>query len=135
MAHFAKIKNGVVRSVHLVDNEHLVDIDGNESEENGIYYLKQIHDHDEWKQTSYNTRGGVHILGGTPFRKNYAARGYTYDKSRNAFIPPKPAYSCQLNEETCSWENITPMPDDGKDYEWSEFNPIGWVELPERNTE
>ena len=54
-------------------------------------------------QTSYNTRGGVHLLGGTPLRKNYAGIGYTYDEARDAFIPPQPSPDCTLDEETCLW--------------------------------
>lgn len=59
-----------------------------------------------WVQTSYNTRGGVHELGGTPLRKNYAGIGYTYDEGRDAFIPPKPdeVEEWVLNEDTCLWE-------------------------------
>jgi len=53
------------------------------------------------KRTSYNTKGGVHIDGGTPFRKNYAGIGFIYDESRDAFIPPKPFESWMLNESTC----------------------------------
>lgn len=60
------------------------------------------------KQCSYNTRGGVHLLGGTPFRKNYPGPGYTYDPVRDAFIPPKPNDNAILNEETCLWE--LPLP-------------------------
>ena len=129
MAHFAKIRNDIVLSVHCIDNKHLVDIDGNESEENGIAYLQRLHNHKEWKQTSYNTRSGVHILGGTPFRKNYASPGYTYDKERDAFVPPKPLISCKLNEETCNWDPIHPMPDDNKNYIWNEFLPGNWREI------
>jgi len=74
------------------------------------------------KQTSYNTHKGVHTLGGTPFRKNYAAVGYTYDEDRDAFIPPKPEGldSWILNEDSCVWEAPIPYPDDGKDYLWDE---------------
>ena len=70
------------------------------------------------RQTSYNTRGGVHLLGGTPFRKNYAGIGYTYDEARDAFIPPKPYESWVLNEDTCLWEAPVPQPDG--DYMWDE---------------
>ena len=60
-----------------------------------------------WVKTSYNTIGGVHSLGGTPLRKNYAGIGYTYDSVRDAFIPPMPeGIGWTLNEETCLWENI-----------------------------
>ena len=72
------------------------------------------------KRTSYNTRGGVHTNGGTPFRKNYAGIGYTYDESRDAFIPPKPFDSWVLDEQSCLWEAPVSMPDDGEQYEWNE---------------
>jgi len=72
------------------------------------------------KRTSYNTRGGVHTNGGTPFRKNYAGIGYTYDESRDAFIPPKPFDSWVLDEQSCLWEAPVAMPDDGQQYEWNE---------------
>jgi hypothetical protein len=72
------------------------------------------------KRTSYNTRGGVHTNGGTPFRKNYAGIGYTYDESRDAFIPPKPFDSWILNETTCLWEAPVAMPGDGQMYTWNE---------------
>ena len=72
------------------------------------------------KRTSYNTRGGVHANGGTPFRKNYAGIGYTYDFARDAFIPPKPFDSWTLNENSCLWEAPVAYPDDGQQYEWNE---------------
>lgn len=85
-------------------------------------------DPSKWLQTSYNTRGGIHILGGTPFRKNYAGIGYSYDPVRDAFIPPKPFASWVLNEETCLWEAPIPEPSDAK----SASNPFGktydWIE-------
>jgi len=72
------------------------------------------------KRTSYNTMAGVHSSGGTPFRKNYAGIGYTYDEQRDAFIPPKPYDSWVLNNDTCLWDPPTPMPDDGEMYTWNE---------------
>jgi hypothetical protein len=72
------------------------------------------------KRTSYNTVGGVHLGGGTPFRKNYAGIGYTYDESRDAFIPPKPFDSWTLNETSCLWEAPVAYPTDGEAYEWNE---------------
>ena len=72
------------------------------------------------KRTSYNTRGGVHINGGTPFRKNYAGIGYTYDETRDAFIPPKPFDSWSLNQDSCLWEAPVAMPDDDQMYTWNE---------------
>jgi hypothetical protein len=72
------------------------------------------------KRTSYNTVGGVHSSGGTPFRKNYAGIGYSYDAERDAFIPPKPFASWLLNEESCLWEAPAPHPADGGFYNWNE---------------
>ena len=84
----------------------------------------------EWIQTSYNTHGGVHINGGTPLRKNYAGVGYTYDFTRDAFIPPKPFASWTLNETTCLWDAPTPYPTDDKKYYWDEPTTL-WVEVPQ----
>lgn len=72
------------------------------------------------KRTSYNTRGGAHINDGTPFRKNYAGIGFTYDYARNAFIPPQPFNSWTLNSDTCLWEPPVAYPDDGQRYTWNE---------------
>ena len=73
------------------------------------------------KQTSYNTHGGIHSSGGTPFRKNYASAGYTYDDILDAFIPPKPFSSWVLNEDTCFWEAPVPCPTDDLQYKWDEY--------------
>jgi hypothetical protein len=82
-----------------------------------------------WKKTSYNTMGNVHALGGTPFRKNYAGIGFTYDESRDAFIPEKPFASWVLNEDTCLWDAPTPMPvEEGKMFTWDE-DTTSWVEF------
>lgn len=78
------------------------------------------------KRTSYNTQGGSHLSGGTPFRKNYAGIGYTYDADRDAFIPPKTYPSWLLNEESCLWEAPVPYPDDGERYTWDE-DAQAWV--------
>ena len=72
------------------------------------------------KRTSYNTIGGVHQLGGTPFRKNYAGIGYSYDQQRDAFIPPKPFNSWVLNEDTCIWNAPVAKPEDDNIYSWNE---------------
>jgi hypothetical protein len=74
------------------------------------------------KRTSFNTIGGIHKLGGTPFRKNYAGIGYIYDEDRDAFIPPKHFNSWILNEDTCLWEAPVAMPQDDKIYKWNEQN-------------
>ena len=78
------------------------------------------------KRTSYNTSGGVHSGGGTPYRKNYAGIGYTYDETRDAFIPPKPYPSWLLDEATCLWGAPMPAPEDGELYTWDEAT-TSWV--------
>ena len=78
------------------------------------------------KRTSYNTSGGQHNNGGTPFRKNYAGIGYSYDEQRDAFIPQKPYASFVLNEDTCLWEPPVPYPTDGERYLWNE-EELEWV--------
>lgn len=80
-------------------------------------------------RTSYNTRGGVNVNGGTPLRKNFAGIGFTYDENLDAFIPPKPFESWLLNEETCLWESPTPMPTDGAFYTWNEAT-LTWDVIP-----
>ena len=116
MAHFAKlgIGNKVLR-VTVVSNDIAI------TEKAGEEFLQNLHgSRDVWKQTSFNTTGGVHKLGGTPFRKNYAGVGYTYDQTRDAFIPPKPFNSWTLNETTCLWDSPVVYPTDGKRYLWNE---------------
>ena len=121
MASFAKIGlNNKVIEVLSVHNNVLKDANGVEQEVLGIDFLTKLTGWAIWKQTSYNTVGGVHKLGGTPLRKNHAGIGYTYDEDRDAFIPPKPYASWTLNESTCQWDSPTPYPDDGKTYEWNE---------------
>lgn len=116
MSHFAKLdENNVVVAVVFGRDED----DSKEqelSERTG----------DVYKQTSYNTRGGIHVLGGTPFRKNFAGIGYTYDDTLDAFIPPKPFESWHLNPLTCLWEPPIPQPATGEDYGWDETNQQ-WV--------
>ena len=123
MAHFAKLdENNIVLNVHVVDNVNAP------TEAAGIAYLKGIHGWDKWKQTSYNTYGGVHKLGGTPFRKNHAGIGFTYDEDKDAFIPKQPFNSWTLNEDTCQWEAPVAKPDDGKMYDWNELT-TNWKEV------
>ena len=121
MAHFAKLnQENIVIAVNIVHNNELL-VDGVEDEQKGIDFLNNLYKtNDTWKQTSYNTRGGVHVLGGTPLRKNYAGIGYTYDETRDAFIAPQPYNSWILNEDTCIWEAPVAYPDDDKLYEWNE---------------
>ena len=116
MAHFAKLGPGdIVEKVTSVSNDVAT------TEQAGIDFLNNLYNtRDVWKQTSYNTRGGVHKLGGTPLRKNYAGIGHIYDSQRDAFYSPKPFNSWTLNEETCLWEAPVAYPDDGQPYSWNE---------------
>ena len=123
MASFAKLGlNGKVIEVQSVNNEVLHDANGVEQENIGIDFLTQLTGWAIWKQTSYNTRSGTHKNGGTPFRKNFAGVGYTYDEDRDAFIPPRPYPSWTLNETTCLWDPPVVKPDDGQRYNWNEEN-------------
>lgn len=116
MAHFAKVVDGVVTQVIVAEPEFFQTfVDSSPG---------------EWVQTSYNTFGGEHKLGGTPLRKNYAGIGFTYDRVKDAFIPPKPFASWVLNEDTCLWNAPVVMPDDGKVYTWDEAT-TNWVERTE----
>jgi len=88
------------------------------------------------KRTSYNTRGGEHILGGTPFRGNFSGIGYEYREDLDAFIPPQPFASWELNETTFLWEAPVPMPEDAGTgeppimYRWDE-ETTNWVAVEE----
>jgi hypothetical protein len=125
MASFAKIGlNGKVIEVQSVVNEVLYDSNGIEQESIGIDFLTKLTGWAIWKQTSYNTHGGTHKLGATPFRKNHAGIGYVYDEDRDAFIPPKPFNSWILNETTCLWEAPVVRPD-GRGYIWNELT-LSW---------
>ena len=131
MAHYAKVLEGIVETVIVAEPE---------------FFNTFVDDSPgKWIQTSYNTRGGVHYEpnSNTPssdqskaLRKNYAAVGYTYDKKRDAFIPPQQFPSWTLNETTCLWDPPMPQPSDGKAYLWDESlyqsdNTKGWVEFIE----
>lgn len=118
MSHFAKIENHVVTFVTVGRQED----DGREQE-----LCERTGD--TYRQTSYNTRGGVHYdpETGEPsadqskaLRKNYAGVGFTFDEQRNAFIPPQPYPSWVLNEDTCLWDAPVPYPTDGELYSWDE---------------
>jgi len=112
MASFAKLgANGEVLQVVAVDNSVITDSNGIEQEKLGINFLTELYNWPVWKQTSYNTIGGVHTLGGTPFRKNHAGIGGRYDSDRDAFIPKKPYASWTLNETTCLWEAPVAKPE------------------------
>lgn len=118
MAHFAQLdeNNIVVQVIVGVDEPH----DGE-----AIYFQTTGK---VWKKTSYNTSGGVHLLGGTPFRKNYAGIGYTYDSDRDAFIAPQQYPSWILDEQTCQWDSPVPYPSDERKYVWDEPT-TSWVAL------
>ncbi len=116
MAHFAKLGVGnIIERVAVVSNDVAT------TEQAGVDFLNSLYgSRDVWKQTSYNTFAGEHKLGGTPFRKNYAGVGYTYDQTKDAFIPPKPFASWTLNETTCQWEAPVALPDTENSYNWNE---------------
>ena len=114
MSHFAKIEDGIVTQV-IVAEQDVID--------SGLFG-----DPSCWVQTSYNTRGGVHINNGTPLRKNFAGIGFRYDAYRDAFIPPRQYLTWSLNEETCLWEPPVPCPNDGKKYRWDEITS-SWMEV------
>ena len=128
MARFAELDvfKKVIR-VLVLDDKDTQDKKGNEVESVGVKYLNNAFG-GTWVRTSYNTQGGVHTLGGTPFRKNHAGIGFTYDETRDAFIPPQPFNSWTLNEDTCNWEAPVAYPDDGKEYKWNE-ETTSWVEI------
>jgi hypothetical protein len=125
MGHFAKVNNGIVEQVIVAEPEFFQTfVDSSPG---------------EWIQTSYNTRGGVHYQPDSnepsadqtkALRKNYAGLGFTYDRTRDAFIPPKPYASWVLNETTCLWDSPVPYPTDGKKYQWDEAT-TSWIEMTE----
>lgn len=115
MAHYALVNaKGIVEQV-IVAEQDVID--------SGVFGSPG-----SWVQTSYNTSGGQHKLGGTPLRKNYAGIGYKYDAELDAFIPPKPFQSWVLNVNTCLWDAPVAMPMDGKRYTWDE-SQLNWVEV------
>ena len=127
MSHFAKVKNNIVVDVIVAEEDFFQTFVDNSP--------------GQWIQTSYNTRGGVHYEpnSDTPssdqskaLRKNYAAVGFSYDRSKDAFIPPQPYASWILNETTCLWE--PPIVKPNGNYKWNEElyqsdNTQGWVEV------
>lgn len=105
MSHFAQIENGIVTRVIVAEQDAI---------DSGMFGSG-------WVQTSYNTYSGQHPEG-RPLRKNYAGIGYTYDSSRDAFIPPQPFPSWTMSEDTCLWSAPIPRPTDDKPYFWNEQN-------------
>ena len=119
MAHFAEIDaNNIVTRVLVVDDLH--EADGQN------YLANELGLGGTWIQTSYNTIGGVHTNGGTPLNKNYAGIGYTWDGT--GFFAPQPFPSWTLNPDSYLWEAPTPMPTDGKRYQWDEATK-SWTEV------
>lgn len=114
MGHFAKVFNGTVTQVIVAESEFFESFVDNSP--------------GEWIRTSYNTYGGQHTLGGIPLRKNYAGVGFTYDREKDAFIPPSPFPSWVLDEETCQWNAPSAMPIDGKAYVWNE-EQLAWIQM------
>ena len=125
MSHFAK----------LDENNVVVFVTVGRQEDDGLEEELTARTGDVYRQTSYNTYGGIHYTDGEPsddqtkaFRKNYAGIGFTYDEERDAFIPPKPFESWVLNEDTCLWDAPVPYPTDGAIYTWDE-EAEAWVEV------
>jgi len=110
MAHYAQIEDGVVTNVIVAEQDFIDTQEGT------------------WVQTSYNTYGGVHSLGGTPLRKNYAGIGHTYDATRDAFYEPQRYASWTLNDDSCLWEAPIKYPDNVNEYTWNE-DTISWDEV------
>jgi len=116
MSHYAQIDGNNIVTRVLVIEQDVIDT--------GLFG-----DPSSFIQTSYNTVGGIHALGGTPLRKNYAGIGFVYDKQRDAFYPQRPYPSWTLNEDTCLWEPPVPMPTDGNTvvtYLWDEIT-TSWI--------
>jgi len=120
MAHFSKLGTGnIIETVISINNSVITDSNGIEQEQLGVDFINNLYGtNDIWKQTSYNGN----------FRKNFAGIGYTYDETRDAFIPPKPYNSWVLNETTCRWEAPIAYPQDDKRYKWNETN-LNWEEI------
>lgn len=120
MAHYAFLdENNIVTEVIVGKDEGEEGIDWEEHYGN---FRGQV-----CKRTSYNTSGGIHLNGSTPFRKNYAGIGYTYNADIDAFVPPKPFASWVLNNETAQWEAPVPILEGGM-YSWDE-DTGSWVEM------
>ena len=111
MSHFAKVENGTVTQVIVIEQD--------------VLNLGHWGDPASWVQTSYNTHGGVHTNGGTPLRKNFAGIGYTYDSERDAFYAPQPFASWILDDDTCVWQAPVERPTDGN-HVWDE-ETVAWV--------
>lgn len=113
MSHFAKVINGIVTEVLVIEQDVI---------DSGLFGDPTL-----WIQTSYNTHGGQHPEG-LPLRKNYASIGFIYDVVRDAFYEPQPFTSWTLNEDTCLWVAPVPYPADGKAYQWDE-DTLNWIQV------
>ena len=111
MSHFAKVENGTVTQVIVIEQD--------------VLNLGHWGDPASWVQTSYNTHAGVHANGGTPLRKNFAGIGYIYDSERDAFYAPQPFASWILDENTCVWQAPVERPTEGN-YVWDE-ETVAWL--------
>lgn len=123
MSHFARIdSNNIVQQVIVVEQDVI---------DSGV-----LGDPATWIRTSYNTERGVHKLGGTPLRKNFAGVGYKYDSYLDAFIPPAPLIpgTWKFDEFECNWVRPVPYPNDGKYYTW-DLATDNWIEIPEPFTQ
>ena len=118
MAHFAKIKDNIVETIIVVNNEDIIDENNEEQEALGIAFIHNLYNDNTtvWVQTSYNSN----------FRKNYAGIGYTYDETNDVFYAPQPYPSWTLNNTSWIWEAPTPYPDEGN-YTWNE-ETLSWDE-------
>jgi hypothetical protein len=124
MAHFAKIENNVVTQVLVVSD--------NDAPRGQDFLANDLGLGGTWIQTSYNTRGNVHSLSGTPLRGNYAGVGYTYDSTNDVFYPPQPFPSWSISAATnWLWAAPVPYPTDSKMYRWDEPT-TNWIEVPGR---
>ncbi len=113
MAHYAKVdENNIVLEVNVIDNS----VEDEKGESGVVSWLLEGWGGENWLKTSYNSS----------IRKNYAGIGDTYDKTRDAFISPKPYPSWVLDEITCTWSSPIPMPTDEKMYVWDEPT-ISWL--------
>ena len=122
MAHYA----------FLDENYVVTEVITGKDEDEGLYDWEKFYESERGqmcKRTSYNTWGGQHREGGTPYRKNYAIIGGIYDPGRDAFIPPRDFPSWILNEDTCLWEAPIPYPNDGQTYYWNEQDQIWSIQL------
>ena len=140
MAHYAKLGlDNIVTAVVAVDTIDCMTRGGIEKEEIGLAHLVKHHGHELWKKCSYNTRGGEHSGGGTPFRANYPGIGWYYSSEHDIFHPARPYASYTLNTTTGMWDAPIAQPElteaqveAGSYYRWDEDayqadNTTGWV--------